>query len=155
MLACTCWRVKRDAACPQMQIWDAGSVEDYMITASKTGEPIISTMVPDNSEAIVTAFRASKGGITAYQLWQIQKARRDLRETYLEHWNNTVTSTGTGRPVDAIICPVAPFAATPHGQNRSVVPVSKFYSSANGIRPDTRITPWCGMPSTIRRRFSL
>ena len=52
---------------------------------------------------------------TAYQLWQLQKKRRTLREEYTVHWNSTTRETGTGRPVDAIISPVAPFVAPPHG----------------------------------------
>ncbi|KIJ21717.1 amidase [Paxillus involutus ATCC 200175] len=101
------------------EIWDAGSTEDFMIAASATGEPVISTMLPDNGEAVTASFHPRKSGITAYQLWQVQKVRRDLRTRYLEHWNNTVESTGTGRPVDAIICPAAPYAAPPHGKNLS------------------------------------
>ncbi|KAF8843949.1 general amidase [Paxillus ammoniavirescens] len=100
------------------EIWDAGSTEDFMITASATGEPVISTMLPHIDGAATAPFRPRKSGITAYQLWQVQKARRDLRTRYLEHWNKTVESTGTGRPVDAIICPAAPYAAPPHGKNQ-------------------------------------
>lgn len=29
----------------------------------------------------------------------------------MEYWNSTVDQTGTGRPVDAVISPVAPFPA--------------------------------------------
>jgi hypothetical protein len=29
----------------------------------------------------------------------------------MEYWNETASHTGTGRPVDAIISPLAPFAA--------------------------------------------
>ncbi|KAF9241345.1 general amidase [Melanogaster broomeanus] len=98
-------------------IWNAGSTEDFTVTASRTGEPVISTMLPDNGEAITDPFRSRRGGITAYQLWQVQKTKSDLRTQYLEHWNKTAEETGTGRPVDAIICPAAPYAAPPHGRN--------------------------------------
>jgi amidase len=54
----------------------------------------------------------------AYQLWQTQKEKRILRKKYLDRWQATQSSTGTGRPVDAIISPVAPYAAPPHGHNR-------------------------------------
>jgi len=68
-----------------------------------------------------TAFVTSTGdGITAYQLWQLQKKRRDIRSEYLDYWESTVQIGGTGRPVDVIISPVAPFAAPPHGQNRFI-----------------------------------
>lgn len=33
-------------------------------------------------------------------------------------WEDTVSITGTGRPVDAIIAPTTPYTATPHGMNR-------------------------------------
>jgi len=96
-------------------IWNAGSSEDFMNTVSESGEPIISSMLPGNDQSI-SQFRSKEvGGCTAYELWQFQRAKRDIRTRYLEHWNDTVSSTGTGRPVDAIICPAAPFVATPHG----------------------------------------
>ncbi|KAL9131643.1 MAG: hypothetical protein Q9217_000454 [Psora testacea] len=38
-------------------------------------------------------------------------AKREYQKEYIEYWNGTVKLTGTGRPVDAIIMPVAPFAA--------------------------------------------
>ncbi|KAG2366573.1 general amidase [Suillus spraguei] len=99
-------------------IWNAASAEDYMITTSSTGEPIIATMELDGSNAVIASLRPQNGGITAYKLWQVQKLRQNIRKEYLDHWNATASETGTGRPVDAIICPAAPFAAPPHGKNR-------------------------------------
>ncbi|KAG2122712.1 general amidase [Suillus cothurnatus] len=99
-------------------IWNAASSEDYMITTSVTGEPIIATMKLDNSNAAAAPFHPKKIGITAYQLWQVQKLRRDIRKEYLDHWEVTVSKTVTGRPVDAIICPASSYSATPHGKNR-------------------------------------
>lgn len=110
--------MKQDAVRLKYGIWNAGSTEDFMVNASTTGEPVISTMVPDVASA---SFRARRDGLTVCQLWQVQKERKVIRTAYLEPWNNTVASTGTGRPVDAIICPVAPFAAPPHGSYRLVV----------------------------------
>lgn len=72
----------------------------------------------DDADATVPSFRPKNGGITAYQLWQLQKLRQNIRKEYIDHWNATASETGTGRAVDAIICPVAPFVATPHGKNR-------------------------------------
>lgn len=59
--------------------------------------------------------------LTAYELWHLHKVRRELRREYLEHWQATISKTGTGRPVDAIIAPVAPFVAPPHGMNKFAV----------------------------------
>lgn len=44
---------------------------------------------------------------------EIAAVNRDLRgysKAYLDYWNSTKQLTGTGRPVDAFIMPVAPFA---------------------------------------------
>lgn len=62
--------------------------------------------------------RHESGGISAYQLWQLQKQKRALREEYFAHWQETSKLTGTGRPVDAIIAPVANFASIGHGKNK-------------------------------------
>lgn len=63
-------------------------------------------------------FRPLPDGISAYELWQAQKLKLSLRQEYLDHWNSTVTLTGTGRPVDAIISPMAAYVAPPHGNNK-------------------------------------
>lgn len=86
-----------------------------MIVTSATGEPVIATMELDGSNPVVKT-----GGITAYQLWQLQKLRKDTRKEYLDHWEATTSETSTGRPVDAIICPAAPYVAHPHGKSWSV-----------------------------------
>ena len=43
-------------------------------------------------------------------------AKRQYQKEYLDYWNGTQDLTGTGRPVDAFIMPLAPFAtARPNG----------------------------------------
>ena len=37
--------------------------------------------------------------------------KREYQKEYMEYWNSTSDLSGTGRPVDALIIPVAPFAA--------------------------------------------
>jgi hypothetical protein len=142
-----------DLAAPQRDIFNAGSAEDFMIVTSATGEPIISSMELDSADPIVPPIRPRSGGITAYQLWQVQKLRRDIRKEYLDHWEATATDTGTGRPVDAIICPAAPYTAYPHGKGRLV----PFYLSSPGPSPGTNCrysnytTVWNGLdyPASI------
>jgi amidase len=55
--------------------------------------------------------------LTVWQLWKLHKEKRELRKEYLDHWQATVSKTTTGRPVDAVISPAVPYAATPHGKN--------------------------------------
>jgi amidase len=70
-----------------------------------------------HDEPLERAVIRDLGSLSAWELWQLQKERRQLRKDYLDHWQKTVERTGTGRPVDAIITPAAPFPAPPHGYN--------------------------------------
>ncbi|KAH9474372.1 Acetamidase [Psilocybe cubensis] len=105
-------------------IWSSGAAEDYRVATQPTGEPVVASMKPgvedpDHTDPEIPPFRPLADGISAFQLWQIQKERRDLRQEYMDHWNATVRSTGSGRPIDAIISPCAAYAAPPHGMNKS------------------------------------
>jgi amidase len=101
----------------------------------------------------VPSFRPLTDGISAYELWQVQKLKRDLRQEYLDYWNASVELTGTGRPVDAILSPCAPYVAPPHGMNKSVFfIISEWCSGRRGFTfhfVGTRITRRYGMDWTI------
>lgn len=46
----------------------------------------------------------------------INVSRREYQKLYMDYWNSTVNETGTGRPVDAFVSPVTPYASvTPTG----------------------------------------
>lgn len=47
----------------------------------------------------------------ATDIMRNQVNKRDAEKEYMEYWNSTGEVTGTGRPVDAIISPLAPFTA--------------------------------------------
>ncbi|TFK77300.1 general amidase [Pluteus cervinus] len=134
-------------------IWGAASAEDYKAVTATTGEPVLTTMDPEPDQDTYNTQRLRLGdtkGSTAYELWQVQRRKREIREEYLQYWNDTIINTGTGRPVDAIISPVAAYAAPPHGQNRdanyttvwnvldysaAVLPVTKVIPSLDVQRP--------------------
>jgi amidase len=97
-------------------IWQAGAKEDFTVVTAPTGEPVIASMGLD--QEVPTGFDLANAALSAYQLWQMHKKKRDLREEYLQHWNDTIKVTGTGRAVDAIISPVAPYTAIGHGKNK-------------------------------------
>jgi len=99
-------------------IWDAGAEEDYKVVTTPSGEPVIASMTLED-EIIETEVRHASGGISAYQLWQVQKKKTALREEYLRHWEDSRKLTSTGRAVDAIISPVANYAAIGHGKNKT------------------------------------
>lgn len=97
-------------------MFQAGSEEDYAATTAKTGEPVITSMAIAG-ESVGLDWKQPFSSISAYDLWQIQKQRTEMRKEHLDLWESTVEVTGTGRPVDAIISPVAPYPAPPHGKN--------------------------------------
>lgn len=43
-------------------------------------------------------------------------AKRSFQKEYIDYWNSTAAISGTGRPVDAIIAPMAPFSAARIGR---------------------------------------
>ena len=48
---------------------------------------------------------------SASEIAAVNIAKRQYQKEYMEYWNSTETLTGTSRPVDAVIAPLAPFAA--------------------------------------------
>lgn len=52
------------------------------------------------------------------ELFRLNQQREAFRLKLLEHWNDTSARSGTGRPVDAIIAPVAPTLAPKHDTTR-------------------------------------
>ncbi|KAL1745491.1 amidase signature domain-containing protein [Schizophyllum fasciatum] len=51
---------------------------------------------------------------TTHEMWQIHLARTAWCQRYLLHWAQTKERTGTGRAIDGIIMPAAPYAAIRH-----------------------------------------
>ncbi|OCH94227.1 general amidase [Obba rivulosa] len=105
-------------------IFAADEGHDYRTDCALSGEPLIQTMSPDTDAheyALDAPFAKVIVGtprhLSAWELWQLHREKRALRKAHLDHWEATASRTGTGRPVDAIISPVAPYAACPHGCN--------------------------------------
>ena len=48
---------------------------------------------------------------TASEIAKTNVDKREIQKEYMEYWNSTEKLTSTGRPVDAIISPLAPFPA--------------------------------------------
>lgn len=100
-------------------IWGAGLTEDIQAVIRASGEPLVTSLIPgEENVSGDEPPRFPKRDVSAYELWQIHNKKGDLRREYAEYWESSVSLTGTGRPVDAIISPVAPYTAPPHGKNR-------------------------------------
>ncbi|KAH8800616.1 amidase signature domain-containing protein [Xylogone sp. PMI_703] len=58
----------------------------------------------------------SKPQYNASQIATTNVEKREYQKEYLDFWNSTSGITGTGRPIDAWLAPVAPFAAARPGR---------------------------------------
>lgn len=113
---------------PKAQIETADFAEDALTECRPAGEPHITSIDPEDIEAALNSVPGQElpqkpspfhtRRLTAYELWKVHERKRQLRKDYLDHWMNSAKTTGTKRPIDALISPVAPFAAPPHGKNR-------------------------------------
>ena len=63
------------------------------------------------SQVSATYGTSPKTEYRASQIAAINIAKRQYQKEYMEYWNSTIAMTGTGRPVEAVIAPCAPFAA--------------------------------------------
>ncbi|EHK97221.1 putative Acetamidase [Glarea lozoyensis 74030] len=82
-------------------MFDGGT--DVRAAFALSGEP----MAP----AIAQNYAKQSPEYTASQIAATNVQKRQFQKKYMEYWNSTSTITGTGRPVDAVISPLAPFAA--------------------------------------------
>ncbi|KAI0932940.1 hypothetical protein AcW1_000094 [Taiwanofungus camphoratus] len=109
------------------RIFAADDAHDFLTECARSGEPLLQSMRPADDaheyaldEPFCRTIVGERRHLTAYELWQLHKEKRILRKSHLDHWEATVSKTGTGRPVDAIIGPAAPYTACPHGCNSHV-----------------------------------
>jgi amidase len=61
--------------------------------------------------SVASLYATKSPEYTGSQIAAVNVQKRQFQKRYMEYWNSTSTLTGTGRPVDAVISPLAPFAA--------------------------------------------
>ncbi|CCM03702.1 uncharacterized protein FIBRA_05848 [Fibroporia radiculosa] len=105
-------------------IFAADDGHDYLTACALSGEPLMQTMSPTTDaheyaldEPFARTIVGERRHLSAFELWQFHQEKRALRKSHLDYWEATVSRTGTGRPVDAIISPAAAYTACPHGCN--------------------------------------
>jgi amidase len=79
---------------------------------AESGEPW-----PQGLAAYQKTYEATKSTPpTVDKLWDTQIERLVFVKKTLEHWQATASHTGTGRPIDGLLSPTTPWAASPkHG----------------------------------------
>ncbi|KAJ6621894.1 general amidase [Mycena sp. CBHHK59/15] len=115
-------------------------------------EPLIQTMSPTTDSHETALDEPLVKGL----LWQLHTEKRELRKSHLDHWQATVSQTGTGRPVDAIISPAVAYTAVPHGLN-----TDSFYTTlcnaldyACSVFPVTFVVPEIDDPHPPHRFYN-
>ncbi|EJT96853.1 general amidase [Dacryopinax primogenitus] len=111
-----------------VSIFNADGNDNCADVCEVSGEPLLDTMVPEfplaeQDERPMTAHDGDgpKGlfgeyvRLSTYELWQLQWRKRAMQKDYLDLWVGTKGET-TGRKMDAIIMPMAPHPAPPHGK---------------------------------------
>ncbi|KII95903.1 hypothetical protein PLICRDRAFT_232733 [Plicaturopsis crispa FD-325 SS-3] len=112
-----------------IDFWTSDGGEDVRRCVEASGEPMI-----DEVAALLrlTPEDQKLPKPTVYQAWRNQHERVLYAREFLARWQTTGKITSTGRPVDALIMPSAPFVARPHGAD---LPSSRFgmfeYTYAN------------------------
>ncbi|XHG08439.1 hypothetical protein AWENTII_011538 [Aspergillus wentii] len=61
-----------------------------------------------------------KPQMNAQEVAAVNVQKREYQKLYMEYWNSTAELTGTGRPVDGVLCPVAVHAAAIPGKYGTV-----------------------------------
>jgi amidase len=90
----------------KLYLLDGGA--EYHKTMQKSGEPAV------QQTAWILDHAQGRGDYTVAEIFSLNLDRETFRAKALMHWNATQQRTTTGRPVDAILCPVAPTLAPPH-----------------------------------------
>jgi len=82
-------------------LYDGGA--DVHSAFDLSGEPMASQ--------ISSTYGTRQEEYSASQIAAVNVRKRQYQKKYMDYWNSTASITGTGRPVDAVITPLAPFAA--------------------------------------------
>jgi len=82
-------------------IYDGGT--DVHAAFALSGEPMASQ--------VASTYGTRQPEYTASEIAAVNVQKLEYQREYMEYWNSTATLTGTGRPVEAIIAPLAPFPA--------------------------------------------
>ena len=86
------------------KIWMFDGGADLHSSLGLAGEPMAAQVQALYGSAPVEPLNATK-------IAEVNIAKREYQKEYMEYWNSTKDQTGTGRPIDAILMPLAPFAA--------------------------------------------
>lgn len=94
------------------RIYGADGGEDLKRACQESGEPLMFQLTDGESD-----LEESTQDVSIYASWQVALEKDKYRKKYLDYTMATVSQTGTSRPVDAIISPIANSASCQHDRN--------------------------------------
>jgi amidase len=69
---------------------------------------------------------------TVHDSWQLNKAKDEYRQRFLDHWNATKERTSTGQPIDGLILPPSVATAHKHCEWHFYIPYTSLFSAYKG-----------------------
>ena len=84
--------------------WHFDGGEDLRAAFALSGEDIAPQVTVPYGNGSIKQSKAS-------EIMKINIGKREAQKEYMEFWNKSASQSNTGRPIDAVICPCAPFAA--------------------------------------------
>ncbi|KAL9944679.1 hypothetical protein ACHAPS_008311 [Verticillium nonalfalfae] len=128
--------------------------EDTLKSANAGEEPIIPAFAD-----LLRVYNARS--LSASEVMKLNHQMRAFKVLFANAWDQTKGSTRTGRPMDALICPVAPSAGIPHDFNiywgytcmynildypSTVLPIPNFKISPEADPPNSAYRPTAANP---------
>lgn len=81
--------------------------------------------------------------LTTLEWWDLNRRLQEFLQTQLDAWNATASLTGTGRPIDGIIMPVAPYVSFKPGEREYI-----YYTVSCGAGRSLIIRPFATSATT-------
>ena len=118
----------------QTRLFLADGGEDIKRECALSGEPVLGGIFKG---------KQLPPPLSTYEFWQLCAARRDYIALQLAAWEQTRDETGTGRPVDALLCPPAAYPSFRHDDRQDI-----FYTGLcnlcdwpTAVFPVTKVDP--------------
>lgn len=93
---------KVNEICMKTWVFDGG--RDFVDSFALSGEPMSAQVGGQYGTTLIEQYNA-------VEIAKVNVEQRTIKKQYSDYWNSTASKTSTGRPIDAIISPIAPFPA--------------------------------------------
>ncbi|GAA5990726.1 hypothetical protein JCM5350_007343 [Sporobolomyces pararoseus] len=112
-------------------LFEADGGRDIAEAVALSGEPNLNGVLSGDSKELST-----------FEYWRLCLKRKQFINRQLQSWEKTSEQTGTGRPIDALIAPTAPYTSFTHDSKQWIGYTGLFNltDQSVGIVPVTKVT---------------